>query len=49
MHFSSFKLRRGLVRSGDTCGVRNQPEDCSLSARLRVQNERQWWATEPFC
>jgi hypothetical protein len=27
----------------------NQPEDCSLSARLPVQTERQWWATEPLC
>src|SRR5580704_9140375 len=26
----------------------NQPEDCSLSARLPVQTERQWWATEPY-
>ena len=27
----------------------NQPEDCSFSARLRVQTERQWWVTEPSC
>src|SRR5580704_9988495 len=27
----------------------NQPEDCSFSARLPAQTERQWWATEPSC
>ena len=39
--FRSFKLHLGAMLEA--------PEDCSLAARLPVQTERQWWATEPLC
>jgi hypothetical protein len=32
----------------EKCAALNQQEDCSLSARLPLRNERQWWATGPL-